>query len=96
MATVIAGRIVAWTWSTYGTTRTLWHYGRYGVLFIRWRRSSSGSPPKRRTVFTVPEMDVVVGVLDHYVAEVRPRGGPRSSVGRSNRRWEGPTQAVIG
>jgi integrase/recombinase XerD len=48
-------------------------FGRYGALFVRWGKSSNGSPPKRRTVFTVPEMDWVVGVLDHYLTEVRPR-----------------------
>ncbi len=48
-------------------------YGRYGALFIRWGKSSNGSPPKRRTVFTVPEMDWIVGVLEHYLTEVRPR-----------------------
>jgi len=48
-------------------------YGRYGALFVRWGKSSNGSPPKRRTVFTVPEMDWIVDVLDHYVTEVRPR-----------------------
>ena len=59
-------------------------YGRYGALFIRWGKSSNGSPPKRRTVFTVPEMDWVVGVLDHYLTEVRPRfeaGQPSGAVG---------------
>ena len=29
-------------------------YGRCGALFIRWGKSSNGSPPRRRTVFTVP------------------------------------------
>ncbi len=48
-------------------------YGRYGALFVRWGKSSNGSPPKRRTVFTVPEMDWIVEVLDRYLAEVRPR-----------------------
>jgi len=48
-------------------------YGKCGALFIRWGKSSNGSPPKRRTVFTVPEMDWIVGVLEHYLAEVRPR-----------------------
>ena len=50
-------------------------YGRYGALFVRFGKSSNGSPPKRRTVFTVPEMDWIVGVLDHYLTEVRPRFG---------------------
>jgi integrase/recombinase XerD len=48
-------------------------YGRLGALFVRYGKSSHGSPPKRRTVFTVPEMDWVVEVLEHYITEVRPR-----------------------
>ena len=40
---------------------------------MRFGKSSNGSPPKRRTVFTVPEMDWIVGVFDHYLTEVRPR-----------------------
>ena len=35
-------------------------FSRYGALFVRWGKSSNGSPPKRRTVLTVPEMDWVV------------------------------------
>jgi len=50
-------------------------YGRYGAVFVRWGKSSNGSPPKRRAVFTVPEMDWVVDVLDHYLTEVRPGFG---------------------
>jgi hypothetical protein len=33
----------------------------------------NGSPPKRRTVFTVPEFDWIVDVLEHDLTEVRPR-----------------------
>ena len=47
-------------------------YGHVGGLFVRWAKSSRGSPPKRRTVLTVPEMDWIVGVLGHYLQEVRP------------------------
>lgn len=50
-------------------------YKRFGALFVRFGKSSKGSQPKRRTVFTVPEMDWIVDVLDHYLAEVRPRFG---------------------
>jgi integrase/recombinase XerD len=50
-------------------------FGRYGAVFVRYGKSSNGSPPKRRTVFTVPEMDWLPGVLDYYVTEVRPRFG---------------------
>ncbi len=51
-------------------------YGEIGALFVRWGKSSHGSPPKRRTVLTVPEMDWVVPVLAGYLAEVRPRLAP--------------------
>ena len=43
----------------------------YGAVFVRWGKSSNGSPPKRRTVLTVPEMDWVVPVLQQWVEEVR-------------------------
>ncbi|MFD7137289.1 tyrosine-type recombinase/integrase [Streptomyces sp. NPDC059894] len=48
-------------------------YRRHGAVFVRWGKSSKGSPPKRRTIFTVPEMDWIVDDLDHYLTEVRPR-----------------------
>ncbi|MGV9843781.1 tyrosine-type recombinase/integrase [Streptomyces fungicidicus] len=51
-------------------------YGRNGALFVRYGKASKGSPPKRRTVLTVPEFDWVVGVLDHYLDEVRPAFSP--------------------
>ena len=35
-------------------------FGRFGALFVRWGKSSKGSPPKRRTVLLAPEMDWVV------------------------------------
>lgn len=47
--------------------------GPFGALFVRFGKASNGSPPKRRTVFTVPEFDWVTDVLDHYLAEIRPR-----------------------
>jgi site-specific recombinase XerD len=51
-------------------------FGRFGALFVRWGKSSNGSPPKRRTVLTVPEMDWIVPVLEHWLEEVRPAFGP--------------------
>ena len=51
-------------------------YGRYGGLFVRWGKASRGSPPKRRTVLTVPEMDWITGVLEHWISEVRPAFEP--------------------
>src|SRR5260370_16114417 len=50
-------------------------FGRYGAVFVRYGKSSNGSPPRRRTVFTVPEMDWLPGVLDQDVTEVPPRFG---------------------
>lgn len=50
-------------------------FGRCGALFVRWGKSSRGSPPKRRTVLTVPEMDWIVPVLEQWMSEVRPLFG---------------------
>lgn len=47
-------------------------FGRYGGLFVRWGKSSAGSPPKRRTVLLVPEMDWVIEVLAQWQDEIRP------------------------
>jgi site-specific recombinase XerD len=50
-------------------------FGRYGGVFVRWGKSSRGSPPKRRTVLTVPEMDWIVAVLEQWRDDVRPAFG---------------------
>lgn len=50
-------------------------FGRVGALFVRFGKSSNGSPPKRRTVLTVPEMDWIVPVLEQWLDEVRPAFG---------------------
>ncbi|MEV6331855.1 tyrosine-type recombinase/integrase [Streptomyces sp. NPDC051909] len=47
-------------------------YGRFGALYVRWGKSSKGSPPKRRTVLTVPEMDWIVPALEQWLDEIRP------------------------
>ncbi|GAB3956301.1 hypothetical protein GCM10027614_68100 [Micromonospora vulcania] len=51
-------------------------FGRYGAVFVRYGKSSNGSPPKRRTVLTIPEMDWIVPVLEHWLGEVRPAFSP--------------------
>ncbi|MDT3397321.1 tyrosine-type recombinase/integrase [Streptomyces sp. B1866] len=51
-------------------------YGRCGALYVRWGKSSKGSPPKRRTVLTVPEMDWIVPALEQWLDEIRPAFGP--------------------
>jgi integrase/recombinase XerD len=47
-------------------------YGRFGAVFVRFGKSSNGSAPKRRTVFTTAEFDWIVPALEHYLTEVRP------------------------
>jgi site-specific recombinase XerD len=53
-------------------------YRQYGGLFVRYGKASRGSPPKRRTVLTVPEMDWIVDVLEQWVTEIRPLFSPGS------------------
>jgi site-specific recombinase XerD len=49
-----------------------------GAVQVRWGKASRGSPPKRRTVLTVPEMDWVLPVLAQWREEVRPLLAPAS------------------
>ncbi|MFC8495612.1 tyrosine-type recombinase/integrase [Streptomyces sp. NPDC057235] len=46
-------------------------YGRFGAMEVRFGKASRGSPPKRRTVLTVPEMDWIVPLLEEWTSEVR-------------------------
>ncbi|MFD3707442.1 tyrosine-type recombinase/integrase [Nocardia sp. NPDC058658] len=48
----------------------------FGSVMVRFGKASTGSPPKRRTVLLVPEMDWVVDTLDHWINDLRPRFGP--------------------
>ncbi|MBO8190063.1 tyrosine-type recombinase/integrase [Streptomyces spirodelae] len=50
-------------------------YGRFGALEVRFGKAPRGSPSKRRTVLTVPEMDWIVPLLEEWVDEVRGRFG---------------------
>ncbi len=43
---------------------------------VRYGKASRGSPPKRRTVLTVPEMDWVVPLLSEWSDEWRPMFDP--------------------
>jgi site-specific recombinase XerD len=47
-------------------------YGTFGSVQVRYGKASRGSPPKRRTVLTVPEMDWVVPLLAQWSDELRP------------------------
>ncbi|WP_143043980.1 hypothetical protein [Nonomuraea jiangxiensis] len=37
-------------------------FRQYGGLYVRYGKASRGSPPKRRTVLTVQEMDWIADV----------------------------------
>jgi integrase/recombinase XerC len=47
--------------------------GAFGKLEVRWGKASKGSPPKRRTVFSV--MPWAVDAVEDYLVNVRPRYG---------------------
>jgi integrase/recombinase XerC len=51
-------------------------FGSIGSAMVRFGKAQKGSPPKRRTVLTVPEMDWIVDVLDQWVTEIRPQFSP--------------------
>lgn len=51
-------------------------FGGFGCVNVRHGKASRGSPPKRRTVLTVPEMDWIVALLRQWVHDIRPQFGP--------------------
>ncbi|MGF1427097.1 tyrosine-type recombinase/integrase [Kitasatospora sp. LaBMicrA B282] len=51
-------------------------FGRLGLIHVRWGKSSRGAPPKRRTVYLVPEMDWVMPVLTQWVDHLRAAFSP--------------------
>lgn len=51
-------------------------WGPYGALHVRYGKASRGSPPRRRTVLSVPHFDWAIEGLRHYVEEVRPAFDP--------------------
>ncbi|WP_419423140.1 tyrosine-type recombinase/integrase [Rhodococcus opacus] len=50
-------------------------FGRCGAVFVRWGDSPHGGALKPRTVLTLSEMDWIVGVLEHWLTEIRPGFG---------------------
>lgn len=51
-------------------------WGRFGALHVRYRKAVKGSPPRRRTVLSVPHFDWALEGLQHYLDEVRPAFKP--------------------
>ena len=47
-------------------------FGNCGSLMVRFGKSSKGSPPKRRMVLLVPEMDWAADVVQEWLTEIRP------------------------
>ena len=46
-------------------------WGQYAALHIRWGKAASGSVPKRRTVFLVPELAWWIDGMTQWVEEAR-------------------------
>jgi site-specific recombinase XerD len=54
-------------------------FGDFGIIYIRHGKAMRGSPPKRRSVLTVPEFDWVIECMRQWVDEVRPLAAPPRS-----------------
>jgi site-specific recombinase XerD len=48
-------------------------FGGVGIIYVRFGKAMKGSPPKRRTVLTLPEFDWIVECMREWTEEVRPR-----------------------
>lgn len=51
-------------------------FDRFGSLLVRYAKPAKGTPPKRRSVLLVHEMDWITDVLDEWLTELRPRFSP--------------------
>lgn len=58
----------------FGTNPHAPEFGGYGVLYVRHGKAMRGSPPKRRSVLTVPHTGWAVDCLRQWIEEVRPPG----------------------
>ena len=54
-------------------------FGDVGILYVRYGKAMRGSPPKRRTVLTLPEFDWIVECLGEWREQVRPLVAPPKS-----------------
>lgn len=55
-----------------GTNPKAAEFGTYGIIRVRFGKAMRGSPPKRRSVLTVPLFDWAVESLRQWIEEVRP------------------------
>ena len=51
-------------------------FGEYGILYVRHGKAMRGSPPKRRSVLTLPQFDWAVECLSEWIREIRPQFAP--------------------
>lgn len=54
-------------------------FGGHGVLYVRYGKAMRGSPPKRRSVLTVPQHAWAVDCLTQWIDEVRPEGSGKDA-----------------
>ena len=54
-------------------------FGNAGIIYVRHGKAMRGSPPKRRSVLTVPEFDWAVECLRQWTDQVRPLYAPARS-----------------
>jgi integrase len=54
-------------------------FRQFGILYVRHGKAMRGSPPKRRSVLTVPGFDWVCDCLQQWIEDVRPRYAPTRS-----------------
>jgi site-specific recombinase XerD len=64
---------------TWPRTREPRQFGEVGIVYVRFGKAMRGSPPKRRTVLTLPEFDWIVECMRQWKEEVRPLLGPPGS-----------------
>lgn len=48
-------------------------WGAFGLVHVRYGKSSKGGIPKRRSVLSLPEFDWAIEGLQHYVRDIRPK-----------------------
>lgn len=56
-------------------------FGNAGIVYVRHGKAMRGSPPKRRSVLTLPEFDWAVECVRQWTEEVRPLYAPPGSTG---------------
>lgn len=56
----------------FGTNPHAAQFGGYGMVYVRHGKAMRGSPPKRRSVLTVPQHAWAVECLQEWIEQIRP------------------------